>query len=734
MWLGSTGDVVVAPGDTLNLGGVDVGTKSFEVQSDTAGHDGTLIIGGADGQITFDGGGQPRVISLVGAGGQSTFNGLLVNGDSKTPGTFAKVGPGTLTLAGAQAGYTGPVTVGAGTLALGVDNALPNSVLVAVRPGATLDLAGHALTANAVALQPGSTLAVHADATNAQASGDITSAGPVSLSGVNLALDADSVPAVGQTVTILKSATGIAGQFANLPPGATVQTGNTKYQVQYVEAPGLPVVTGSPAAAVTLTGLPTKIVTRTALVADSAHIAAGDTANLHATISPASATGTVTFMEGGNALGPAAPVIDGVASLAKAGLAPGQHAISAVYSGDANDVTSASGPLVVQVDKATAGVSVSSSNSQSMAGQSVQFTAAVAPANPAAGSPTGQVAFFDGMNRIGVASLDGSGHASISTSALSTGSHTITAVYVGDSTFSLAAAPPIVETVNLAPTTLSLTTTASSALFGPPVTLTANIASPGGTPNGTVTFQDGASTLGAVTLQNGAAQLTVPALAVGSHSITASFAGDNTFAAATSPAVGVSIAKASPAVTIGSTAPASTAGQAVWLAASVAAPSPGSSVAPTGVVEFRDGVQTLGTAPVVNGLAVFGTRSLAVGSHSITATYDGDAGYSATSTGPLNQVVSQSSTTTIVGSVPNPWDGGKTIVVVAAVVPTAPGAGTPTGSVTFQDGSITLGTATLVRGRALWVVPAGGAAVSHAFTASYSGDPNFRPGSVQTLG
>jgi len=67
-----------------------------------------------------------------------------------------------------------------------------------------------------------------------------------------------------------------------------------------------------------------------------------------------------------------------------------------------------------------------------------------------------------------------------------------------------------------------------------PVTLTATVSSPSGTPSGTVTFLNGTTSLGQGTLVNGVASLSVSTLTAGSHTITVSYAGDQKFLAGTS--------------------------------------------------------------------------------------------------------------------------------------------------------------------------------------------------------
>src|SRR5262249_22220377 len=88
----------------------------------------------------------------------------------------------------------------------------------------------------------------------------------------------------------------------------------------------------------------------------------------------------------------------------------------------------------VTAQKATSNTAVSSSVNPSVLNQNVTFTATV---TSAAGTPTGSVQFKDNGNNLGTAqSLNGSGVAGLSTSALAAGTHTITADYSGDTNFS----------------------------------------------------------------------------------------------------------------------------------------------------------------------------------------------------------------------------------------------------------------------------------------------------------
>jgi hypothetical protein len=71
-------------------------------------------------------------------------------------------------------------------------------------------------------------------------------------------------------------------------------------------------------------------------------------------------------------------------------------------------------------------------------------------------------------------------------------------------------------------------------LLGATETLTASVISTGGTPSGSVTFFDGATSLGSVALTNGTAAMDVTTLAFGVHSVTFTYSGDTNYPAVTS--------------------------------------------------------------------------------------------------------------------------------------------------------------------------------------------------------
>jgi hypothetical protein len=125
---------------------------------------------------------------------------------------------------------------------------------------------------------------------------------------------------------------------------------------------------------------------------------------------------------------------------------------------------------------------------------------------------------------------------------------------------------------------------------------------------------------------------------VGVHPLLAVYGGDANAATGTSSPVLLTVYKADTATTLASSLNPSYGGQAVTFTATVAVTAPGSgSVA--GTVTFLDGATTLGSAPVQNGIATLTTSALAVGTHSITATYGGSGNLAGSTSQPVSQVV-----------------------------------------------------------------------------------------------
>src|SRR6266516_2032744 len=324
------------------------------------------------------------------------------------------------------------------------------------------------------------------------------------------------------------------------------------------------------------------------------------------------------------------------------------------------------------IQKASTTTTVVSSANPSVFGQSVTFTATVAVVSPGAGSPAGTVNFLDGATVIGSGTLSASAPitATFTTSTLAVGAHSITASYAGNANFNGSTSAVLTQTVNKASTTTTVASSANPSVFGQSVTFTATVApvAPGaGSPSGAVNFLDGTITIGSGTLSASSpfvATFTTSSLAVGSHSITASYAGNSNFSGSTSatltqtvnPVTGVTMTttiqnSANVAVTsiVLVTSVHDTAtlfGQSVTFTATVTGST--TVATPTGTVQFKDGTTVLATISVTTTAGVttatFTTSTLAVGSHSITATYSGDTNFTGSTSAVLTQTVNKAST------------------------------------------------------------------------------------------
>lgn len=168
-------------------------------------------------------------------------------------------------------------------------------------------------------------------------------------------------------------------------------------------------------------------------------------------------------------------------------------------------------------------------------------------------------------------------------------------------------------------------TSPGTIYFGQSVDGYANVTtSDGSTPTGTISFFDGTQNICTIPVSQSA---TCPAstgmgFAVGNHILTAVYSGDQTHTGSTSNAVTVAVLQDSTAVGLGSSADPAVSGEAVTFTATIA----GHYAMPTGVINFLDGSSVLGTAPLnSSGVATFSTASLATGSHTLTASYPGNA-------------------------------------------------------------------------------------------------------------
>jgi diadenosine tetraphosphatase ApaH/serine/threonine PP2A family protein phosphatase len=145
---------------------------------------------------------------------------------------------------------------------------------------------------------------------------------------------------------------------------------------------------------------------------------------------------------------------------------------------------------------------------------------------------------------------------------------------------------------------------------------------------------------------------------------------------------------------------------------------------PIGFVTFKNGGVAMGGAVALSGgMATFSTSTLTVGNHSITVSYAGN-GKNRPSVSPvLTQTVKKASTKTTLTSSVNPSSFHQSVTFTATVARAF--GGTASGTVTFKNGTVVLGTGAVnSSGVATFSSTALTVAV-HSIAASYGGDGNF---------
>jgi trimeric autotransporter adhesin len=311
-----TGKAVVANGADLGVGGGgNYGAITNDIDlngGDGNGSAGTLQVNDGGTAVTFSGTIDLLADSSVGTVNNGNAVTFTIAGPIIGPGALKKLGTNTVSVASAANSYAGGTTVSAGTLDVKADGAL-GSGNVTVASGATLKL--ELGTANSY-IRSGASLLLGAGT-------------PV----VNLAFS--GAPNTINALSFDGGATFKAAGTWGSPTSGAAHTDS-----RFTGNGLLNVLTG-PASTTT--------------VASSANPSVyGNAVTFTAAVTPASATGTITFQDGASVLG-TAPVSGGQAAFTTNRLlaATSPHAITALYSGDSNYNPSSSSTMVQTVNPAT---------------------------------------------------------------------------------------------------------------------------------------------------------------------------------------------------------------------------------------------------------------------------------------------------------------------------------------------------------------------------------------------
>ena len=387
--------------------------------------------------------------------------------------------------------------------------------------------------------------------------------------------------------------------------------------------------------------------TTTLLGSSSNPSAFGQTVTFKASVTSQSSgtpTGTVTFTNGSTAMCNGVTLSGGIATCTYSTLPVGSDIVTATYSGDSN-FSGSSGSVSQTINKTIPTTTLTSSLNPSGLGQPVTFTAQITPQY--GGQATGTVTFKDGSTPLGSTGVSGNA-ASLTTSGLALGTHSVNAIYSGDSNFTGSTSNTVTQVVQgpygvVSPTTVNFgvvkvgqtskqqiitlknTGTAQlvvsdisiSGYFALPVNKCAAGVKPGTHCNVYVTFTPHAAETetGTLTFRDNASN----------SPQTVSLTGVGTDVTAT-------------VTTLASSPNPSVQGQAVTFTAVVVPAPPGGET-----VSFMKGKTVVGTGTLSGGSAEFVTSTFKVGTTSLTAVYGGDSQFARSTSKVLKQVVKKAS-------------------------------------------------------------------------------------------
>jgi len=154
---------------------------------------------------------------------------------------------------------------------------------------------------------------------------------------------------------------------------------------------------------------------------------------------------------------------------------------------------------------------------------------------------------------------------------------------------------------------------------------------------------------------------------------------------------------------------------------------------PTGTVTLLDGTSVIGSASLNAGQASFTVSDMAVGTHTVSVSYSGDASFQGSTSPTVTQSITLAASQVSLVSSVNPAAFGQALTLTATVTPELSSIKLlPSGTVTFTDAGVSLGTVALnsgVASLALSKLAIG----THSISAAYSGDSNFQASASSLL-
>jgi len=453
---------------------------------------------------------------------------------------------------------------------------------------------------------------------------------------------------------------------------------------------------------------------------------------------------------------------------------PATHSITVTFTTSNTNFNSSAPSNAVSevVSKAATTTGVVSAPNPSAVNQQVAFTATVTPQYSGTTKPTGTVSFVaigpsPALTQAAMCTETIAGGAVPVCNYIFTasGTYTVVATYnvLTDANFTTSSSPSSgagadVQTVNAGTNSVVLASSLNPSVVNQPVVFSATISvanSGSAQPTGSVVYADAGTAIPGCTFGSAGSPVVftggvVPSCTVGfsssstvvAHSIVATFTSANSnFTSAPSNAVSQVVNKATPVTSVTSLPNPAAVNAAVTATATVTSTYTAGTAVPTGNVVFTTNPATTScTETIVAGVVPVCTFKFASkGTYDIVATYQGDQNFNTSPSGAVadaEAVGVEATTVDLTSSTPANTSVVNQSVTFSATIEVT--AGSPTGVVAFKDGATVLCTvgsagspATFVNG----VVPpctttlfaATTSSVTHAITASYSGDSNFGP-------
>ena len=436
---------------------------------------------------------------------------------------------------------------------------------------------------------------------------------------------------------------------------------------------------------------------------------------------PVTGTGSWTLTGPGNTAIATGNWTGPTASISVTGFT-GDYTLTADFAGDATWAPS-SGQATGTFAKYPTATTVTVTPTSTAPTGTLAYTITVAPAGGATGPVTGTGSWtLTGPGNTAIATGNWTGPtASISVTGF-TGDYTLTADFAGDATWAPSSGQAT-GTFAKYPTATTVTVTPTSTAPTGTLAYTITVAPAGGA-TGPVTGTGSWTLTGPGNTAIATGNWTGPTASIsvtgftGDYTLTADFAGDATWAPSSGQATGT-FAKYPTATTVTVT-PTSTAPTGTLAYTITVAPAGGATGPVTGTGSWT--LTGPGNTAIATGNWTGPTASISVtgftGDYTLTADFAGDATW-APSSGQATGTFLAPTTTTLTVTPPT-TTVGEPVTLLASVS----GAGTPTGIVTFWDGTTTLGSASLSGGQASLTTTSLAVGI-HSLTATYAGDGTF---------